>query len=448
MQICLGAGARRTHRARNLAELIRKESNSGVAKISVTLRNEGEDGFQRHIYGDAITVERVISARAGAGGYKLLDCEGKSKSTSKKDLDAMLDQLNIQVENPVAVLDQEDAKKFLTGKPEDKYAFFSKATDLERMDRTYARVVDHIVELQANQTRVEGTMTLAIENVKKLKKAVEEFLEVEKLEDMISDLRRAQGWAAYQEIQEDRDRAEQVSQCASHYSLFRVFLSTFIILTIVAQVFELAQAKLAARQEELDRLNSMATNEEEKALKELRLEELTSESQEATELKRKVEQELKLAQEPIKRLERSRLQLKREIHKAEEKLAAAEARLREARLEMQQREAESEQTKRLQQLDACKEQLSGLIEEEKALREQQANELRNYQDLEPIVDATKETCHNLERQIGAVRHKISSLQKSQGNSAAVYGGPNAAKLAAQVRYRCYLECYVSCLLHH
>lgn len=211
IQICLGAGARRTHRARNLAELIRKESNSGVAKISVTLRNEGDDGFQRDVYGDAITVERVISSRAGAGGYKLLDSQGKTRSTSKKDLDAMLDQLNIQVENPVAVLDQEDAKKFLTGKPEDKYAFFSKATDLERMDRTYARVVDHIVELQVNQTRVEGTMTLAIDNVKKLKKAVDEFLEVEKLEDKISDLRRAQGWAAYQEIQDDRDRAEQVS---------------------------------------------------------------------------------------------------------------------------------------------------------------------------------------------------------------------------------------------
>lgn len=211
IQICLGAGARRTHRARNLAELIRKESNSGMARISVTLRNEGADGFQQHIYGDAITVERVISTRAGAGGYKLLDSQGKTKSTSKKDLDAMLDQLNIQVENPVAVLDQEDAKKFLTGKPEDKYAFFAKATDLERMDRTYASVVDHIMELQANQTRVEGSMVTAVENVKKLKKAVDEFLEVEKLEDKISDFRRAQGWAVYQEIQSDTEQAEQVS---------------------------------------------------------------------------------------------------------------------------------------------------------------------------------------------------------------------------------------------
>jgi hypothetical protein len=30
---------------------------------------------------------------------------------------------NIQVENPVAVLDQEEAKKFLTGKAEYKYNF-------------------------------------------------------------------------------------------------------------------------------------------------------------------------------------------------------------------------------------------------------------------------------------------------------------------------------------
>ena len=31
---------------------------------------------------------------------------------------------NIQVENPVAVLDQEEAKKFLLGKAEDKHKFF------------------------------------------------------------------------------------------------------------------------------------------------------------------------------------------------------------------------------------------------------------------------------------------------------------------------------------
>lgn len=49
IQICLGAGARRTHRARNLKELIRKEAGAGAsgAKVKVTLLNQGADGFQR-----------------------------------------------------------------------------------------------------------------------------------------------------------------------------------------------------------------------------------------------------------------------------------------------------------------------------------------------------------------------------------------------------------------
>lgn len=38
-----------------------------------------------------------------------------------------------QVDNPCAVLDQENSKKFLQGSDEDKYAFFMKATDLDRI---------------------------------------------------------------------------------------------------------------------------------------------------------------------------------------------------------------------------------------------------------------------------------------------------------------------------
>jgi hypothetical protein len=81
----------------------------------------------------------------------------------------MLDQLNIQVENPVAVLDQEEAKKFLTGKAEDKYASFNKATDLERLDRSYATVQDNLNELDETQANVECSLGPARDNLKKLK---------------------------------------------------------------------------------------------------------------------------------------------------------------------------------------------------------------------------------------------------------------------------------------
>jgi hypothetical protein len=97
IQICLGAGARRTNRARNLKDLVRKEAASGnapaQAKIRVTLLNEGDDGYKHEIYGDTITVERTISLNGGYNGYKLLNHAGKEKSRSKKDLDEMLDVL-------------------------------------------------------------------------------------------------------------------------------------------------------------------------------------------------------------------------------------------------------------------------------------------------------------------------------------------------------------------
>lgn len=102
IQVCLGANAKRTHRARNLKDLVRKEAGVGCtgAKLRVTLLNRGSDGYQPEVYGDYITVERSISLGGGYNGFKLLDSTGKERSRNKKDLYAMLDQLNIQVDNP------------------------------------------------------------------------------------------------------------------------------------------------------------------------------------------------------------------------------------------------------------------------------------------------------------------------------------------------------------
>lgn len=213
IQICLGAGARRTHRARNLKELVRKEAGEHCsgAKVRVTLLNGGPDGFQPNVYGDTITVERSISLRTGgSNGYKLLDSSGKVQSCSKKDLDAMLDQLNIQVENPVAVLDQEEAKKFLTGKSQDKYNFFTKATELERIDRSYANVVDNITSLEESKTKVKESLQGKVENVRKLKKEWQQYQQLGKLERKVLDHRVDYAWAFYNHVQQEVDVEQEV----------------------------------------------------------------------------------------------------------------------------------------------------------------------------------------------------------------------------------------------
>jgi chromosome segregation ATPase len=99
IQICLGANARRTHRARNIKEMVRREgagSQNGNAKIQVTLLNGGADAYRPELYGETITVQRSISLGSGSNGYSLLDHDRKERSTNKKDLCEMLDHLCVR----------------------------------------------------------------------------------------------------------------------------------------------------------------------------------------------------------------------------------------------------------------------------------------------------------------------------------------------------------------
>ena len=205
IQICLGAGARRTNRARNLKELVRKDSTGQCAKIRVTVLNGGDDGYLQDVYGETITVERTIALKGGYNGYKLLDHEGVEKSRSKKDLDDLLDRLNIQVENPVAILDQEEAKKFLTGKASDKYAFYMKATELERIDRTYQTTLDSMNDMVGQKARMEKNLQHDQALVKQCKEEWDKHQELDILKDKQERLMEGFAWSCYHKAQDTLD---------------------------------------------------------------------------------------------------------------------------------------------------------------------------------------------------------------------------------------------------
>jgi DNA repair exonuclease SbcCD ATPase subunit len=118
---------------------------------------------------------------------------------------------NIQVENPVAVLDQEEAKKFLTGKAEDKYNFFMKATDLERVDRTFGATVDHVQDLRDSQEKIKDTLQLNIDQVDDLKKKWEAHQALDKLEDKVSELKVKLAWALYTTVDKEYMHSSDVS---------------------------------------------------------------------------------------------------------------------------------------------------------------------------------------------------------------------------------------------
>jgi DNA repair exonuclease SbcCD ATPase subunit len=143
---------------------------------------------------------------------------------------------NIQVENPVAVLDQEEAKKFLTGKAEDKYNFFMKATDLERVDRTYAQTVDHVQDLRDSQEKIKDTLQINYDQVAELKKKWDAHQALDKMEDKVSELKVKLAWALFTTV----DNECTLSLDVSTYSESNLMISSMHLkLTFLSRYFSL-----------------------------------------------------------------------------------------------------------------------------------------------------------------------------------------------------------------
>lgn len=72
-------------------------------------------------FGKQIIIRRSFT-RTGSSTYKIGTESGEIYSTKRADLQKILDHLHIQIDNPICILGQEDAKRFLASKtPKQKY---------------------------------------------------------------------------------------------------------------------------------------------------------------------------------------------------------------------------------------------------------------------------------------------------------------------------------------
>uniref|UniRef100_A0A4W4GGL2 Structural maintenance of chromosomes protein 6 n=1 Tax=Electrophorus electricus TaxID=8005 RepID=A0A4W4GGL2_ELEEL len=134
----LGGKATTTNRGASLKSFVKYGESS--AEVTVKLKNRGSDAYKGDIYRDSICIEQRITSD-GCRTCKIKSKTGQIISTKKEELTAILDHFNIQVDNPVSILNQEMSKQFLHSKSEaDKYKFFMKATLLEQMKRDYIHI--------------------------------------------------------------------------------------------------------------------------------------------------------------------------------------------------------------------------------------------------------------------------------------------------------------------
>jgi len=85
--------------------------------------------------------------------YRNLLFAGEVISTKRDELDSIMTMMNIQIDNPISVLNQDVSRTFLvTSKPDEKYNLFMKATLLDAIENNYKEAL-YICEEEYNKLK-------------------------------------------------------------------------------------------------------------------------------------------------------------------------------------------------------------------------------------------------------------------------------------------------------
>ncbi|KAI1452968.1 P-loop containing nucleoside triphosphate hydrolase protein [Annulohypoxylon moriforme] len=147
--LCLGGKASATNRGGSLRSFVKEGEDS--ASLVVQIKNQGPDAYKPDLYGESIVVERHFN-KSGSSGFKLKASGGRIISNKKSDVDDIVEYYCLQVDNPLNVLSQDNARQFLNAAtPASKYKYFVQGTQLEQLDQDYQLLQE---TLEANETRL------------------------------------------------------------------------------------------------------------------------------------------------------------------------------------------------------------------------------------------------------------------------------------------------------
>ena len=189
----LGGKAANTNRGNSLKGFVKDKC--GTAVIKIKMKNGGQDAFKPQEYGSHITIERRISSD-GVASYKISNAKGNVVSTKKAELNHILDQFNIQIDNPVSILNQDTSRNFLQASdPGKKYKFFLKATQLEQMNNDYLTIQDRQKTMSITLEKKKESIPEMENDVNQLREKYRDLEQLKVLEGKIEDLKKEIVWA-------------------------------------------------------------------------------------------------------------------------------------------------------------------------------------------------------------------------------------------------------------
>jgi structural maintenance of chromosomes protein 6 len=206
LTICLGGKASATNRGGSLKSFIKEGREKATLKVRI--KNQGRSAYKPETFGASIIVERHFS-RSGSSGFNLRNAQGKLISSSRRDVDDMLDYFALQLDNPMNVLTQDQARAFLnSSSAKDKYKFFNKGTQLETLDHDYQAMEESLTTIENYMGAISEQRINFKSKYELAKKDTERVVGQRKIQDEINRIRMQMCWVQVEDEERNLESCE------------------------------------------------------------------------------------------------------------------------------------------------------------------------------------------------------------------------------------------------
>ncbi|KAJ3644782.1 hypothetical protein Zmor_022485 [Zophobas morio] len=203
----LGGKASLTNRGTSVKGFIKAGKTSGSVEIQIY--NGGPMGYRQSKYGDKITILRNFTS-SGSGSYKIKNENGEIISTSVKEIHNITTSLNIQVDNPVCILNQDTSRNFLSSSdPKRKFTLFMKATKLETLSDEYKTIHLNRRESVRLFEEKQTNCRLLQDELRSLKKKIDNHRSIVGIRDKIKLSQVELIWAKVRDAEEEVRKEEE-----------------------------------------------------------------------------------------------------------------------------------------------------------------------------------------------------------------------------------------------
>ncbi|KAF1743967.1 hypothetical protein MXB_3295, partial [Myxobolus squamalis] len=160
-----------------------------IASVTISLCNEGPEGYKNELYGNLIIIERKINF-SGVCSYKTISEQNTIVMRSRNEVLSITAHFNIQVDNPICILNQDFSKTFLnTQDPKIKYKLFMHATNLDDVRQGYLDTETYDQEIENKLKLKQESSELFKNHLESISAKILIAAELENIDQKLNELK-------------------------------------------------------------------------------------------------------------------------------------------------------------------------------------------------------------------------------------------------------------------